>query len=806
MSIQFVPFFSPWQLAAIFAALLFAAGVLARLMGKPVIPSRRWRFLVPKLLAIAVVGMILLNPVRVRTVDDQSETAKAIVLVDASQSMTLPDRVGARWDRALRFESELSELADRHATAKIARYRFGDRLRQLSATDDKSQAPADKSSIATHPQDRASKLGAALTSLAGQLTHRPAGIVVISDGRADDPPLVDAAAQSLARLGLPVDVLAVGDPASQRDVAIHSVTLPNQVRKRAQVPVEVSLQSFGCAGRAAEVRIYELDDAGDRLRELARTDVTLEDGSTTARLIFEAGLRGLRLLVTVPELEGELSATNNEFAAELAVDRTKIRVLQLTTRLSNPPRRASDMQSRTNPVIHTYLQRAVNGDEDAHCVVGVPSGDGLSLLDAELFTLDTRARLFTYDAVILDDISRASFSDELLTWLDEFVSKRGGGVCMIGGPNSFRSGNWHGTPMESLLPVQFSDAPDGWRTSEVRLRATQTHPIWRFAPEAPLNEAVLARLPPFAGMHQLGAVKPGATVLAAADSAAAEPLVVAQSYGRGRTMAIAPALGERWPRAAADAWEVAGESAYDQLWRNIAYWLTEPSTIGRRKLSVAADKQLYRPGEELTLTAEAFTPEGERTTRYRILAAVEPRSELSEVHELDSPFLMTSTEESTSVPECIPWGQELPLQADDVEGVYRLRLRFAGAGLLEAQSALKLLSLRIEATLYDRSGDASGNPGIFLDSAAADVQVANELPELQNPLPNHLLLEELAQATGGRVVQSAEAMAETWRNRSVSRASPTTEQIPLWDAPWLLIALLAVVVSEWALRRRSGCV
>lgn len=798
MPVQFAPPFSPWQLASIFAALLIVAGALAQHLGKPVVAARRWTFLAPKLLAIAAVVLILLNPVRVRVIDDRADAAKAIVLVDASQSMTLPDKIGARWDRARQFEEDLAETVDRQASAKLARYHFGDRLRQVPASDQ----PAAPSMVS--PQDRASKLGAALTSLAAQLTHRPAGMVVISDGRVDDAPLVGAAAQTFARLGVPVDVHAVGDAASQRDLAIHSVTLPSQVRKRAQVPVEVLLHSFGCAGRAAQVRIYELDEAGDRSRELARTEVTLVDGTTTARLTFEAGLRGQRLLVDVPELDGELSSRNNEFAAELAVDRTKIRVLHLTAKLSNPPRRPSDLQSRTNPVIHTYLQRAVNGDDDSNCVVGIPSGDGLSLLDAELFTLDTRARLFTYDAVILDDIPRAAFSDELLSWLDEFVSKRGGGVCMIGGPNSFRSGNWQGTPLESLLPVRFGGATEGWRNSEVRLRATQSHPIWRLASDEPLNVAALTRVPPFPGMHGLGAVKPGAAVLAALEGDADTPLIVAQTYGRGRTLAMAPSLGENWPRRDADAWEVAGESGYDRFWRNIVFWLTEPSTIGRRKLTFTSDKQLYRPGEELTLTAEAFTPDGERTTRYRIVAAVEPRSDLSDVHVVDSPFLSTSTEGSESAPEFVPWGEELSFQPDVAEGVYRLRLRLADAASLESQTALRLLSLRIEATLYDGSGDSADNPGIFLDSAAADVQVANELPELQHPLPNHQLLQQLAQATGGRVTQSAEELAEIWRTRPLSQRRPATEQVPLWDAPWLLIALMTIVIGEWACRRRFG--
>lgn len=801
MPTQFAPPFSFWQLVAIFAGLLALAVILTRLLGKPVISSRRWGFVAPKLLVFAMVLLILLNPVRVRIVDDQAELAKAIVLVDASQSMALPEKEGTRWDRALNFESDLSMQAQRQASARIISYRFGERLRPLPTGENQL---AQVTSAAARPQDRASKLGEALSTLAAQLSHRPAAIVVISDGRAEDLEQVRAAAHTFARIGQPVDVLPVGDPAAQCDLAIHSALIPNQVRKRAEVPVEVLLHSFGCTGRTAEIRIYELDEAGERSRELARTELTLQDGPTTARLTFAGGLRNQKLLVTVPELDGELSSTNNEFATELIIDRTKIRVLHLTARPSNLPPRARDLSARSNAQVHSYIQRAILGDEDAHCVVGIPSGGGLSLLDTELFTLDTRSRLFTYDVILIDGIPRASFSDELLGWLDEFVSKRGGGVCMIGGPSSFGAGGWRGTPIEALLPVRLDGAAEGWREAEVRLRVSQLHPIWRLAIEARLNDVAFERLPAFAGAYCFGDLKPGATVLAAAESEKAEPLFVAQTYGRGRTLAIAPSMSDLWARSAADSWEVSGESAYDQLWRNIVYWLAEPSTIGRRKLALSTNKQLFAPSEELMLTAEAFLPDGERTTDYRILATIEPRSDLSDVDDVDSPFVLATSEAIASTPQCIPWGEELPLQPDAVEGVYRLRLRLADTALLEAQSALKLLNLRIEATLFDGSGDSASNPGIFLDSAAADVQVLNELPELQNPLPNLELLHELAKTTGGRVAHSAEELTEDWRNRPSAQGPPTTEQVPLWNVPWLLAALIVAVSSEWFWRRRRG--
>ena len=65
----------------------------------------------------------------------------------------------------------------------------------------------------------------------------------------------------------------------------------------------------------------------------------------------------------------------------------------------------------------------------------------------------TAEELYQYDAVILDDIEAAFFTQDQLTLLQNFVSRRGGGLLMLGGPDSFAAGQYDRTPVGSLLPV-----------------------------------------------------------------------------------------------------------------------------------------------------------------------------------------------------------------------------------------------------------------------------------------------------------------------------------------------------------------
>ncbi|GIW88420.1 MAG: hypothetical protein KatS3mg108_2744 [Isosphaeraceae bacterium] len=76
---------------------------------------------------------------------------------------------------------------------------------------------------------------------------------------------------------------------------------------------------------------------------------------------------------------------------------------------------------------------------------GIESGDPLP---SEL------AELQPYDAVILANVPRDSFTDAQIQMLETNCHDLGAGLIMIGGPNSFGAGKWVRTPVEQALPVE----------------------------------------------------------------------------------------------------------------------------------------------------------------------------------------------------------------------------------------------------------------------------------------------------------------------------------------------------------------
>ena len=66
-----------------------------------------------------------------------------------------------------------------------------------------------------------------------------------------------------------------------------------------------------------------------------------------------------------------------------------------------------------------------------------------------------------------------------------------------------------------------------------------------------------------------------------------------------------------------------------QVRANTIYWLTEDSAIGRRRLVASTDKRYYRPGETVSLLAQTYDESANRTSRYRVVALLEPSSSMA---------------------------------------------------------------------------------------------------------------------------------------------------------------------------------
>ncbi|MEL7474090.1 MAG: hypothetical protein AAGK04_12300, partial [Planctomycetota bacterium] len=394
--------------------ILIARRSLSGLGGATAITAVSVRVLVILLLASAIA-----EPSLRREAQDVAVT----VVLDASRSVPLPlqDRADAYFADAA---DEQKGERDRFGVITVAKDAIVQTLptqlgqivdRQFegdkSATD---LAAAVRLAMAVAPEDAASR------------------IVIASDGNETAGSLLEAAAAAKAA-GVPIDVLPLNYDFSAGEVILENLITPTSVRAGQTMSVRVVLratrQTTGRLSILLNGEPFDLDPDSDAVSVIR----TLEPGSNPFVLqVAPLGMRAQRIEAKFEPLQGADGAPIGDFIAEnnsgLAV--TFVQGEGRVLIISETPQESAPLEDA--------LDRA-NLD-----VVRIPSARAPSSLD----------EWNGYDAVILLNQQNYGFSEAQQQQLKQYVHDNGGGLVMVGGPDTFGAGGWIGSPLEDALPVQ----------------------------------------------------------------------------------------------------------------------------------------------------------------------------------------------------------------------------------------------------------------------------------------------------------------------------------------------------------------
>lgn len=806
-TIQWATPYSAALIVALALAALAAYALLRRASGRPIAPARRTALTAIRLFTLAAVALILLNPVRVDETPGAVERPKVFYLVDASRSMAL-GKGTTRWDQVVRAVRDSAR--DAGTAAQVSVFRFGGALAAVDAPLRGSSEPREAAGPArpAEPTDSDTLLSGALESLSERFGQTPPrAVVVFSDGRARDPERADAVARAYGTMKVPVHAFPVGDADVGGDVAVVSMVAPTLVRKHSRVAAQVFVRSHGYEGKRSELKLVAVGPDGKPGPVLATAPVVLRDGLTPYTLAFESGDQDRRIEARIDPRPGEVSSSNNAFGADLAIDHTKIRVLYLEGATDRFVVRGSGGPGVGGLEVrgaYSSLQDALMEDPDVECTAVMPAGAGGDF--STLVRADERGRglpetpseLFAYDAILLSNVPREALSEQHLAWVDEWIGRRGGGLCMVGGPNSFASGSWNETAVGKMLPLALQPAGRDWDDAATTLTpapVASNHPIWHIASDDARNRALLKTLPGFLGFNRLGPAKAGAEVLARTAPIEA-PGIAVQPYGRGRTMAMSTAVTRRYANDFTQSWGGKDARYSKKFWRNVVYWLTENSSIGRRRLLAETDKRLYRPGEPIVLRARTFDENAALTLDYRVAVSIEPKS-AADASGDDSPLRRPPGAASPADAKgpFLAWGEEFDLSRVAAETSYTASLPIVDAKSVAAGVALTQ-GLRIELTAYENNTQ--------VDSTALEVQVLDDPSEQQNPLPDHALLRRISDLSGGTTLRGSGDLSRLIARLPRAVGPPEVKSVPAWSRWPLLLTLLGLLTVEWVMRRRLG--
>jgi hypothetical protein len=261
-------------------------------------------------------------------------------------------------------------------------------------------------------------------------------------------------------------------------------------------------------------------------------------------------------------------------------------------------------------------------------------------------------------------------------------------------------------------------------------------------------------VPALASISPLGGPRPGANVLAVTSAAGggSRALVAVQRYGAGRSMVFTGEGSWRWRMMLP-----ATDRSYDTFWRQAVRWLALPA------------------GDPIGVTAPVAATPGELVT-WRVSAR---DAGFAALRGATVDLRITS-----------PGGrvETLPAAADDAnpaDGVFVAKQRPDSAGVYRAVADVRV-----------------GNR--TTSSAAVSLLVGGADSEMTDPRLNLRVLQRVAAASGGRLIQPSEISGLVEQLRAVVPAAVVAARKDLWHNGWSFGLIVVMLVGEWTLRRRWG--
>ncbi|MBK7581770.1 MAG: hypothetical protein IPI67_16375 [Myxococcales bacterium] len=507
--------------------------------------------------ATLALGAAVLRPVRVSE-RGSLVGPRVVVLVDQSRRLELPAEDG-------RPRSE-------HARASLAkvRERFGDaRLTFLGFGEGAPEPILDDGTGARRTTE--SDLASALGSLAESPGERPRAVVVVSDGRLSRPAPGsddDAMKRAVGAIGVPVHSVRLAET-GPKDASIRAIRVAGAAV--AHQPLSLTIE-VGCSGGLTcgdiPVAVRELRQ-GVEPAVLASGTAKLDEGSATLELritLERAGARVVEISLDAPD--GDQVPENDRRFITFSVARERVRLLHVAGRPTYDVR-----------TLRQWLKSDESVDLVAFFILRGTTDDTMTDDDSELALIPFPVEeLFTehlpsFDAIVLQDIDAVVYKlDRHLPALARYVES-GGGLIMVGGPSSFAGGNYAGTDLERVLPVEISEKTEPADAAEFAPRYTEAG---RAAPVlSGLFQLLGEDLPTMTGSNTLGKPHGNSLVLmehpTRKTAGAPMPVLALGEAGDGRSIALGVDGSHRlaWSELAAT---VSGR-AFGALWDGLLGWL-----------------------------------------------------------------------------------------------------------------------------------------------------------------------------------------------------------------------------------------
>ena len=734
----------PPQVIILALPLLVVAVWFAYRLVAPRTSTAAWRTVLALRLALVIVLLFLLSDPAMRWMRGREDVFTA-VLVDTSRSMAITDVDAGRTAPISRIDGARQLLLGNgpagqgllkalNSSSKVLVYGFDDNERRITSMD---ELKAD---------GQFTNIYRGIHDMEAELRGMPlAAVVLITDGGRNTGGTTEDAAGLLAARGVPLYPIGLGNPNPPNDYEVVSVVAPKRVRRDSEIEVQITVRHTGYKD-PFDLTISRGQTVIVTRKIIPNADTDLE----TVKMVFTPDREGTATYhVAIPPGKDEKNTDNNshDFQVEIRDDRLPVLYVEGSPRME-----------------YRFLRRALYNDPDFRLVGLLRLGDNRFYVqganDSEAFLAKgfpaTVEQLYAFQAIILGDIDSSYFTPDQMKMLQEFVRTRGGGLLMLGGVNSFGLGQYAGTPIADMLPMQITANDGPYSDGQYKARVMQeigVHPVMQLSLDPEANRVLWSQAPPLVGITPVSGVKPGALTLLTRESDN-KPVFAVQNYGAGRVAAFTS--GGSW------YWRVSVPSTvefYEKFWKQLVRWL---AVGAKERLTAETDSDVYAPTRSVTIRATALAKDLQPVNDASIIATVtDPLGN----HE-DVPMDWTLSEEGVYQAQYVPqdegdyriavhvdgWADTKPVEVD---------FRVAQSTVEAADTGLK------EDELKEMAKIANGRYFTFND--------ANQLPDV---------------------------IAKSVKAAQFAGIKPEDKEI--WDMPVLFALAFGLMVAEWIVRRRCG--
>ena len=724
-----------WVLAVLAAAVALGWPIWRR--RKAVAPSLRG----PKTIAVwalqalfvALLLLLLWQPaLSVATLKPRQNIVA--VLLDDSQSMATKDEGNTRHDMVLRTLNGglLKKLQEKF---QVRLYRLGDHVERIEKTD-----PLNATLPATH-------LAAGLKEVLVDSATLPIGAVVLMSDGSDNSGGIDLETISeIRRQRIPIHTVGFGREQFDRDIEVEDVQIPAKALPKSRLQAQISFRQRGYNGRKLHLTVKEGGKVLGSSDVVAKADVTRQ----TEAVLFTAGEAGVKNIeLSVDPFTDEENQKNNKLTRVVNVDNARPRILYI------------EGEPRWD---YKFLRRAVEDDKNIEVVSVLRTTQnklyrqGIANENELQEGFPTKVeQLFGFQGIILGSVEANYFTAAQQELMQQFVDRRGGGLLFLGGRASLADGGYAKVPFSDLLPVKLPDRKGTFHRDPATAELTaagRDSLITRLDENPDRNVERWKKLPYLMNFQEPGVPKPGAVVLADMVAAGHKmPLLITQTYGRGRTAVFATGGDWRWQML-----QPVEDMTHEFFWRQLLRWLVSDTP---NRVVASVSKAVLTDQADVHLRAEVR----------------------------DTTFLSTS-DAQVEAHIVGPDGsqQTVEMHPDPIEqGVY-----------LGDWSANKPGS-SIAEVIARRGTEELGRDVVTVrreDGVAENFHLEQ----------NRELLDKLASQTGGHYYRPTE-MKKLGEDISYSEAGITVRETKdLWNMPIFFLLALLLRASEWLLRRKWGVV